>query len=94
MDNIRKLQNFDVVDLYDINRVCISPKVMMLLDKVDGPGSQIAEEVSQGKLMTDRHSPVRWPRQPEITTRKGTYEYGRKHWKVCIHHWDECSINQ
>ena len=78
MDDFRLLSNFTSNDLYDINRARIFLKVTTLSDISDGSGTYITEDAFLAKPMSDRTTPLKWPRQPFLTIRQ------RNLWKTAL----------
>jgi len=70
MDDIHGLPNLDDSELYDINRVRIFLKVTTLSDIADAAGILITAEAFNALQLTDRTSPLKWPRQFEITPKQ------------------------
>jgi hypothetical protein len=78
MDDFRLLPNLTDDDLNDINRVPIFLKVTTLSDIADGIKTHITTDAFEAKQLSDRESPLRWPRQPYVTTRQ------RNLWKTAL----------
>ena len=78
MDEFRALGCYDDDELYDINACQIFLQVTTLSDITDVTGRWITEEAIRGKLLTDRHSPLLWPRRPSTTRRQ------RQLWKEAL----------
>jgi hypothetical protein len=78
MDRFRELGCFDDDELYHINACRIFLKVTTLSDITDATGRWITEEAYKGKPLTDRTSPLVWPRRPHVTRKQ------RKLWKQAL----------
>jgi hypothetical protein len=78
MDDFRLLPNLTNDDLYNINRVRIFLNVTTLSDITDGSGIHITEDAFAARPLSDRTSPLRWPRQPIITAQQ------RNLWKTAL----------
>jgi len=70
MDDFCGLPSLDDSDLYGINRVRIFLKVMTLSNIADAAGISITVEAFNALQLMDRASPLKWPRQFEITTKQ------------------------
>jgi hypothetical protein len=69
MDKIQQLGTYNNCQLFDINAVQMHLRVTTLSDVVDAQGKHITEEIFKGARPTDRHSQLKWPRQPVTTTK-------------------------